>query len=110
MLLLMLAFVALFRMLSSVVLGEKPTDIKRGETGFSTLAPIAILMILILALGLYMPAPLNTILNNATQIVNAGMPVAQWSGSALTLDSIFGPAGLSQGNPFLSLFRIQFGN
>jgi hydrogenase-4 component F len=110
MLLLMLAFVALFRMLSSVVLGEKPAEVKKGETGFSTLAPIAILMILILALGVYMPSPLNTLLNSATQVVNAGMPVAQWSGSALTLDSIFGPAGLSQGNPFLSLFRIQFGN
>ena len=47
----MLAFVALFRMLSSVVLGEKPENVAKGETGFTTLAPIVILMVLILALG-----------------------------------------------------------
>ena len=73
MLLLMLAFVALFRMLSTVVMGNKPDEITRGETGFTTLAPILILMVLILALGVSMPGPLNTLLNGATSVVNTGL-------------------------------------
>ena len=73
-LLLMLAFVALFRMLGSVVLGNKPDDVPKGETGFTTLAPILILMVLILLLGVSMPGPLSTLLNGATGVVNTGMP------------------------------------
>ncbi len=80
-LLLMLAFVALFRMLSSVVLGEKPENVAKGETGFTTLAPIVILMILILALGVSMPTSLNTLLDGATRVVNEGIPVVQSTGA-----------------------------
>jgi hydrogenase-4 component F len=76
-LLLTLAFVALFRMLSSVVLGNKPDDVPKGETGFTTLAPILILMVLILALGVSMPGPLSALLNGATNVVNTGLPAAQ---------------------------------
>ncbi len=75
-LLLMVAFLALFRMLSSVVLGNKPDDVPKGETGFTTLAPILILMVLILVLGVSMPGPLSTLLNGATSVVNTGLPVA----------------------------------
>jgi hydrogenase-4 component F len=90
MILLMLAFVALFKMLSSLVLGEKPADVSKGETGFTTLAPIAILMILVLVLGVYMPAFLNTLLDSATKIVNAGIPVVQSAGTGLTVESVPG--------------------
>lgn len=108
-LLLMLAFVALFRMLGSVVLGEKPENVAKGEAGFTTLAPILILMVLILTLGLTMPAPLATLLNGATQVVNVGIPTAQAPGTALTASSFFGPVNLSSGQPLVSLFRVQFG-
>jgi hydrogenase-4 component F len=108
-LLLMLAFVALFRMLSSVVLGEKPEGVAKGETGFTTLAPIVILMILILVLGVSMPMPLNTLLSRATEVVKTGAVVAQSTDVGLTGASIFGPIDLSQGRPFVPLFRVQLG-
>ncbi len=73
-LLLMLAFVALFRMLSSVVLGNKPDSVARGETGVTTLVPIVILMLLVLGLGVGMPGPLSTLLNGAAAVVNSGLP------------------------------------
>jgi hydrogenase-4 component F len=81
-LLLILAFVALFKMLSSVVLGEKPEGIARGETGFTTLAPIIILMILILALGVTLPGPVASLLNGAAQVVHVGLPAAQLPAAA----------------------------
>jgi hydrogenase-4 component F len=108
-LLLMLAFVAFFRMLGSVVLGQKPENVAKGETGFTTLAPIVILMILILVLGLTMPAPLNTLLNGATKVVSEGIPVVQATGPGLATDSILSSFNLSQAQPFISLFRVQPG-
>lgn len=93
-LLLMLAFVALFRMLNSVVLGEKPVDVPKGDTGFTTLAPIAILMLLILALGLSIPAPLNALLNGATQIVNTGSTDTQAATTGETGGALLRPWGV----------------
>jgi hydrogenase-4 component F len=107
MLLLMLAFVALFRMLGTVVQGNKPENVSKGETGWTTLAPIVILMVLILALGVSMPAPLAALLNGATQVVNVGVPIAQATGSGLTAGSLFAPFGLPQGQPIVALFRIE---
>ncbi len=104
-LLLMLAFVALFRMLGIVVLGDKPENIVKGEMGFSTLAPILILMVLILALGVSMPAPLATLLDGATQVVNSGIPAVQATGP--TGSSLLAPIDLTQGQPFVPLFRVQ---
>ncbi len=106
-LLLMLAFVALFRMLSSVVLGVKPQDVPKGDTGFTTLAPILILMVLILVLGVSMPAPLSALLNGATGVVNTGLPVAGSTG--LGAGSLFGPIALPDGIPAITLFRLGSG-
>ena len=102
--LLMVAFVALFKMLSSVVLGDKPENIGKGEPGFSTLAPVLILMVLIVALGIGMPAPMASLLNQAAQVANIGSPAAQSTGSGL-IGSIFEPA--VRGQAFVSLFRVQ---
>jgi hydrogenase-4 component F len=109
-LLLMLAFVALFRMLSSVVLGEKPNNVAKGESGFTTLAPIVILMILILALGVSMPYALNTLLNGAVRVVNEGIPVSQATGASLATDSILGSFNLSPAGPFRALFSFRSGD
>ncbi len=106
MLLLMLAFTALFRMVSSVTLGEKPAEIQTGDGGFTTLAPIAILMILALALGLFMPAQLTDLLNGAVEVVNAGVtatPLAGPDGSA----SLLGPFGGLPVESFFSLFSVN---
>ena len=110
MLFLMVAFVALFRMLSSVVLGEKPQDVAKGETGFTTLAPIVILMILILALGVTMPVGLNTLLNGATRVVNEGIPVVQLTNMGLSIDPLIGSFQLAQPPSFINLFRLQLGH
>jgi formate hydrogenlyase subunit 3/multisubunit Na+/H+ antiporter MnhD subunit len=106
MLLLMLAFTALFRMGSSVTLGEKPAEIQNGESGFTTLVPIAILMVLALVLGLFMPAQLTDLLNGAVEVVNAGVtatPLAGPGGSA----SLSGPIGGSAVELFFSFFSGQ---
>lgn len=106
-LLLMLAFVALFRMLSTVVFGEKPENVAKGETGFTTLAPIVILMILILALGVTLPTPLINLLNGATRVVTEGIPVAQSIGTGSAASSILRSLDPSQAQPFIVLFRVQ---
>jgi hydrogenase-4 component F len=106
MLLLMLAFTALFRMGSSVTLGQKPAEIQNGESGFTTLAPIAILMVLALVLGLFMPAQLTNLLNGAVEVVNAGVtatPLAGPNGSA----SLLGPLGGLPVESFLAIFSGQ---
>jgi hydrogenase-4 component F len=108
-LLLMLAFVALFRMLSSVVLGAKPENMTKGEIGFTTLAPIFILLILAVALGVTMPNTLNTLLNEANMVMKAGLPVVQSTDPSLATESILRHLGLSQTQPLISLFRIQIG-
>jgi hydrogenase-4 component F len=109
-LLLMLAFVAIFRMLSSVVFGEKPERVSAGETGFTTLAPIVILMVLILALGLSIPGPLKTLLDGATQIVNAGVPAAVSTNGAAATQALWKSLNLSQGLPSIVRLGIQPGH
>lgn len=106
----MVAFTALFKMLSSVVLGEKPEDVAKGETGFTTLAPILILMVLILALGVTMPAPLGALLQGATQVVTTGTSVASSGGPGLAAHSILPAFGLPQVQQFIGLIGIQSGN
>ncbi len=108
-LLLMVAYVALFRMLGSVVMGQKPEGVVKGETGFTTLAPILILMALVVMLGITMPGPMSTLLDGAARVVNAGNTIAQPAGSALAGGSIFGPTGLAEGQSFTTLFRVQLG-
>ena len=109
-LLLMLAFVALFKMVSSVTLGEKPENVVKEEMGFTTLAPIIILMILILTLGVTMPTPLNTLLDGAAKVVNTGIPIAQSTGAGLANDTFPGFVHSSQVQPFFFLIRVQPGN
>jgi hydrogenase-4 component F len=105
----MVAFTALFKMLSSVVLGEKPENVTKGETGFTTLAPILILMVLILALGVTMPAPLGALLQGATQVVTTGTSVTQSGGPSLAAHSILPAFGLPQAQQFIGLIGIQSG-
>src|SRR5512135_536213 len=108
-LLLMLAFVALFKMLSTVVLGSKPDNVAKGDAGFTALAPIVILMILVVALGVTMPGPLSTLLDGAARVVNAGSTVAQTTTTGLGSSSILGSFGGADAQPFISLFRVQPG-
>jgi hydrogenase-4 component F len=89
------AFAAFLRMISTSVFGELPQDVTKGEIRISMLVPIAVLLILILALGLYLPPQYASLLNQATQVALSNQSVADFPGVLFT----YGPtltAGFSQ--------------
>jgi len=71
-LLLSVVFAAFFRVISSTLLGEKPEGMQKSEYNWLTLVPPAVLIILMLVLGLYIPPQLNTLLNGATSVMTTG--------------------------------------
>jgi hydrogenase-4 component F len=74
-------FAALLKLLSSSVFGEVPGGMTRGEARIGALAPLAILAVLVLLLGVYLPPQLETLLNQATDIALAGQaPVVSANG------------------------------
>jgi hydrogenase-4 component F len=68
-LLLTIIFAAFFRVIASTLFGEKPDGIVRGEAHWLTLFSGAALIVLILALGVYIPPQLMTLLNGASGMV-----------------------------------------
>jgi hydrogenase-4 component F len=104
-LLLMVAFVAFFRMLSSVVFGQKPESVAKGEKGLTTLAPIVILMVLIVALGVSAPTPLYALMDRATRVVNEGIPIVQSAETGVPTEAITRSLGLGEAQPPVSLFE-----
>jgi hydrogenase-4 component F len=77
--LLMLAvvFAAFFRVISSTLFGEKPEGMQKKEYNWLTLLPPAVLIILMLVLGVFIPPQLNALLNGASNIMTTGSPVFQ---------------------------------
>jgi hydrogenase-4 component F len=73
-LVLMVVFAAFFRVIASTLFGERPDDVIKGEANWLTLAPGAILTVLILVLGLYIPPQLIALLNGASGLVLTGDP------------------------------------
>jgi hydrogenase-4 component F len=73
-LILVVVFAAFFRVIASTLFGEQPDDISKGEANWLTLAPSAVLTVLILVLGLYIPSQLIALLNGASGLVLAGDP------------------------------------
>ena len=69
-------FAAFVKVLSSSVLGEAPAGMSKGETRLWGFAPLAVLALLILQLGVYLPPQLQTLLDGATKIALAGQPTA----------------------------------
>jgi hydrogenase-4 component F len=69
-LLLSVAFAAFYKLMASALFGNKPEGLAKGEFNWLTLAPPAVLIILILILGLYMPPQLGTLLQRATGVVS----------------------------------------
>ncbi len=74
-LLLTVVFAAFFRVIASALFGEKPDGMGQGESNWLTLIPGAVLILLILTLGLYIPPQLMTLLNGASGLVLTGTPV-----------------------------------
>jgi hydrogenase-4 component F len=71
-LLLTVVFAAFFRVIASTLLGEKPDSMVKGEANWLTLLPGAVLVILILVLGFYIPSQLMTLLNGASNLAMTG--------------------------------------
>jgi hydrogenase-4 component F len=67
-LLLAIIFAGFIRMFSSSILGSKPEKVSTGEFNWSILAPLVVLVIFILVLGLYLPPQLELILEKASTI------------------------------------------
>ena len=97
-LLLSVVFAAFFRVISSTLFGEKPEGMQKSEYHWLTLVPPAVLIVLMLVLGLYIPPQLNTLLNGATGVVTAGNPAFQ----ATTASSWQGWPGLIDVKAILS--------
>lgn len=79
-LLLTLVLAGLVRMVASTVLGTPPEAVSKGELGILTTAPMAILLLLMLLLGVHIPSSLTRLLTDAAQIVlnsDSNAPEAQ---------------------------------
>jgi hydrogenase-4 component F len=73
-LLLIIVFATFFRAIASIVFGEKPDGIGKGEANWLTLIPSTVFILLIIALGLYIPSQLMTLLNGASGLLLTGNP------------------------------------
>jgi hydrogenase-4 component F len=73
-LLLTVIFAAFFRVIAAALFGEKPAQLVKGEAGWLTIAPAAVLILMIIALGLYLPPQLVELLNDASGLVLDGSP------------------------------------
>ncbi|WP_145520031.1 hydrogenase 4 subunit F [Yersinia mollaretii] len=71
-LLLTLVLAGLVRMIASTVLGTPPEAVSKGELGILTTAPMVILLLLMLLLGVHIPSPVTRLLTDAAQIVLKG--------------------------------------
>lgn len=70
--LLVIVFVAFFILISETVLGSPPEGLPRGDVNWLTLLPLGILFLLMAGLGIYLPAPLNRLLQSAVSVVLGG--------------------------------------
>jgi len=95
-------FAAFLRVISSSVFGELPEGVAKGEIRATILAPVALLMVLVLVLGLYLPPQVGVLLNQATQEVLVNQTVVGAPGLFLGLDASELPIGLLQAGQFLA--------
>ncbi len=82
-LLLTVVFARFIRLLGGSVAGAVPEGTAKGDLNWLTLSPIIVLLVLIVIMGLYVPAPVAALLNGATSVVLYGHPGA--STASLTL-------------------------
>lgn len=69
MLLLCVVFAGIVRMVTSTMLGEAPDNVQKGELGIVKLIPMGVFIIVMLWMGVRMPAPVIQLVENATKIV-----------------------------------------
>lgn len=76
-LLLLVVFAAFFRVLASTLFGEKPAEVTSGEANWLTLFPGVVMLLMILAFGLFVPPQLMILLRGASGLVLTGNPNPQ---------------------------------
>jgi len=64
----------LVRMIACLLFGAAPEATARGELGWLTTAPMAILLVLMLVMGTHIPQPVSRLLENAASIVMQQSP------------------------------------
>jgi hypothetical protein len=84
--------------------------VAKGEKGLTTLAPIVILMVLIVALGVSAPPPLYTLMDRATSVVSEGIPLVQATGMGLPADSLSRSLDQWEAQAPITILRIQSGH
>ncbi|CAH2605563.1 hydrogenase 4 component F (plasmid) [Rhodovastum atsumiense] len=65
------------QIISGAVLGKNPETIAKGDVGLGALAPLGVLLVLIVIMGVAVPGPVTNLLKSATSIVldnGAGTP------------------------------------
>jgi hydrogenase-4 component F len=69
--LLLLVFIGMGATVLTVVQGRSPANVQNTpyRDGFLTAAPVVILMVMVLLIGLYIPAPLATMLKDAVSFL-----------------------------------------
>jgi hydrogenase-4 component F len=74
------------RVISGSILGQAPEGMSRGDPSAWTLAPIAVLLALMLAIGLHVPEPMVQLISDATETV-LGIAATQTAETALTKET-----------------------
>jgi hydrogenase-4 component F len=69
MLLLAVVFAGMVRMVTCTLFGDAPDNVQKGELSILKLVPMAIFVVAMLWMGIRMPQPVVTLLENATKIV-----------------------------------------
>jgi hydrogenase-4 component F len=85
-LLLTVVFAAFFRVIAAALFGDKPEGTVSGEANWLTLAPVIVLALLILVLGLYIPPQLMTLLNEASRVALTGDQIQQTANAVMLND------------------------
>ncbi|NDL64057.1 hydrogenase 4 subunit F [Acerihabitans arboris] len=84
-LLLTLVLGGLVRMIAMTAFGDRPAAIAKGELGWLTTLPMAVLLVLMLIMGTYIPRPVIGLLENAaTVVLNRDVASFSWPWAALT--------------------------
>lgn len=63
-----MVFVGFLRHATSMVFGEMPSGIKKGEFGFLTTVPLAVIAILLASFGLFLPLFIRTLISDAAKL------------------------------------------
>lgn len=76
----------LVRMVACLLFGTAPEATSKGELGLLTTAPMAILLVLMLVMGIHIPQPVSRLLENAASIVMKTSPQQgfQWPWAGTT--------------------------